>query len=304
MPLFSVIIPTYNRVELQRQALASVLAQTFTDYEVIVVDDGSTDRTWEELQALGQRIHALRQDNAGPGVARNLGAKYATGDYLAFLDSDDVWFPWALNVVRDVIQDAGGPAIVSTKFMEFTSPPELVSVRNAPVITDVFSDYFASHESGYFVGAGTAVLRRERFLGSGGFTARRINAEDHDLILRLGTVPGFVQIRSPVMLGWRRHLGGATRNVRDTFEGCLHLAAQERNGTYPGGKLRMDHRREILTRHLRSASVECLRRGYRTEAWRLYRASFTWHVRLGRWKYLVGFPIQAVSRWPGRPMSG
>lgn len=296
MPLFSVVIPTYNRVELQREALASVLAQTCSDYELIVVDDGSTDRTWEELQSLGSRVRALHQENAGPGVARNLGAQCATGDYLAFLDSDDVWFPWTLTVLRGVIEDAAAPSIVSTKFMEFTGPADLASVRNAPVRTKMFSDYFASHEAGYFVGAGTAVLKRERFLGIGGFTAQRANAEDHDLILRLGTVPGFVQITSPVMLGWRRHLGSATWNVRDTFEGCLHLAAQERNGTYPGGKSRMNHRREILTRHLRSASLECLRRGYRAEAWRLYGVSLPWHVRLRRWKYLVGFPIQALSR--------
>src|SRR5262245_53825606 len=95
-PQFSVIIPTHNRLCLLQRALGSVRNQTFRDYEVIVVDDGSSDGTWNYLGSLVPFIKALRQENRGPGPARNLGATHATGSYLAFLDSDDLWFPWTL----------------------------------------------------------------------------------------------------------------------------------------------------------------------------------------------------------------
>jgi len=217
MPLFSIIIPTYNRRELLLQALASVWMQTFTDYEVLVVDDGSTDGTWEELQALGSRVCALHQQNAGPGAARNLGAQHATGDYLALLDSDDLWFPWTLNFFTELIRCHEGPSVLSAKVMEFTDVSDLARVCQTPVKAKAFADYFMSHQSGFFVGAGMAVLKREAFLRVGGFTDQRINAEDHDLILRLGTATGFIQVISPVTLGWRRHPGSATTRVRDTL---------------------------------------------------------------------------------------
>jgi len=107
MHLFSVIIPTHNRLDLLRGALASVWQQSYNDCELIVVDDGSADGTWDALQVLGTRVCARRQNNAGPGAARNLGAKNATGDYFAFLDSDDLWFPWTLETYRQIIQSYG-----------------------------------------------------------------------------------------------------------------------------------------------------------------------------------------------------
>src|SRR5262245_25804300 len=294
MPLFSVIIPTCDRHALLKQALGSVWAQTFTDYEVIVVDDGSTDGTWEELQTLGSRVRSLHQQNAGPGAARNLGAQHATGDYLAFLDSDDLWFPWTLNLFAKLISLHEEPSILSTKAMQFTSVSELSNICETPLEAEAFTDYFASYRLGYFVGAGMAVLKRKEFLQIGGFTDRRINGEDHDLILRLGTEDGFIQITSPVALGCRQHPGSATTKVRDTFEGCLHLVAQERAGVYPGGQSRAGERRQILSRHLRPASLDCLRHGLRAESWRLYHATFPWHVQFGRWKYLIGFPLKVL----------
>src|SRR5215470_7796162 len=104
MPLFSVVIPSFNRVAFLATALNSIFTQRFTDFEIIVVDDGSTDATMDYLQSLEDRIEVFRQPNQGPGAARNRGARQAGGAYLAFLDSDDLWFPWTLEVYRYVIQ--------------------------------------------------------------------------------------------------------------------------------------------------------------------------------------------------------
>src|SRR6266849_1500345 len=95
---FSIVIPTYNRAQLLAHALESVWRQRFRDYEVIVVDDGSNDETQAYLHGLNNKVRVIRQENRGPGAARNIGAHQAHGDYVAFLDSDDLWFPWTLDV--------------------------------------------------------------------------------------------------------------------------------------------------------------------------------------------------------------
>ena len=95
MTRFSVLIPTYNREMHVRQAIDSVLSQTFKNYELFVIDDGSTDGTTQVLQSYGTRIRSLRQQNQGPEVARNNAASQVSGEYLAFLDSDDLFMPCA-----------------------------------------------------------------------------------------------------------------------------------------------------------------------------------------------------------------
>lgn len=291
--LFSVVIPTYNRAELLRIALDSVFTQTFTDYEVIVVDDGSTDDTQEMVKSYAERLQVFRQENAGPGAARNLGVAHARGEYIAFLDSDDLWFPWALALFAALIHRHPSPAVLSGRVVEFVAETELSTVRDEPVRANVFGDYFAASATGYYIGSNRAVIRREEFLNVGGFATSRINAEDHDFALRLGTARGFVQVLAPVTLAWRRHERSATRNVRRTVRGVCYLVEQEQCGVYPGGAPRARERREIICRHVRPVALECLRRGMRSEAWKLYRATLRWHCQLRRWKFLLGFPLRA-----------
>ena len=90
-PLVSAIIPTYNNASLVQEAVESVLKQTYTPVECIVVDDGSTDDTLHRLEKFGSKITIVRQAHQGPAVARNAGIRLAHGDYIAFLDSDDLW---------------------------------------------------------------------------------------------------------------------------------------------------------------------------------------------------------------------
>ena len=112
MPRVSVIIPTYNRLDYVQEAIDSVLAQTYTDYELIVVDDGSTDGTGDTLKArYGDRIRYLWQENQGWPAARNHGVSIAQGEYIAQLDSDDLWLPEKL--VRQVpVLDACPEAVL------------------------------------------------------------------------------------------------------------------------------------------------------------------------------------------------
>jgi glycosyltransferase involved in cell wall biosynthesis len=97
MTLVSVVIPTYNRAALVQEAIESVLNQTYQHCELIVVDDGSTDETAEVFTSYGSRITAIRINHAGPSAARNCGIRIGRGDYIAFLDSDDLWLPKKLQ---------------------------------------------------------------------------------------------------------------------------------------------------------------------------------------------------------------
>jgi glycosyltransferase involved in cell wall biosynthesis len=98
MARVSVVIPTYNRLSKVIDAIESILKQTYRDFELWVVDDGSTDGTGEALKAFGKRLKYVSQDNGGVSAARNLGLRVSRGKYVAFLDSDDLWEPRKLEI--------------------------------------------------------------------------------------------------------------------------------------------------------------------------------------------------------------
>jgi len=91
MPSVSVIIPTYNREHFLQECIESVLSQTFKDYELIVVDDGSTDQTEDFLKPYDNKFQYIKQEQKGPSSARNTGIQYSAGEWICFLDSDDLW---------------------------------------------------------------------------------------------------------------------------------------------------------------------------------------------------------------------
>ena len=96
-PLVSVIIPVYNGTNYLREAIDSVLAQTYTNYEIIVVDDGSTDGTWEIVKSYGGRVRGIRKENGGVASALNCGIRVAQGSYIAWLSHDDIFLPEKLE---------------------------------------------------------------------------------------------------------------------------------------------------------------------------------------------------------------
>ena len=102
-PLVSVIIPTYNSSQYIKEAIDSVLAQTYKNFEIIVIDDGSTDNTKEVLAPYLSVIKYIYKNNGGPASARNRGIKEANGEFVAFLDADDVWKPDRLARGVDIL---------------------------------------------------------------------------------------------------------------------------------------------------------------------------------------------------------
>jgi glycosyltransferase involved in cell wall biosynthesis len=294
MSKFSVITATYNRAKFITATLESLKAQEFKDFEVIVVDDGSTDNTLELLKPHGSWLKVFQEQNAGPGRARNVAVGHATGEYLAFLDSDDIWFPWTLATFAEVIDQHDNPDLIAAKLRLFSENKELAIVKPEPLRVEAFPDYYASSRRGYFVGACMMVVRRDVFQKVGGFTERRIYAEDCDLALRFGLANGFVQIIAPVTFGYRQHASNACKDWGLINKGTMNLVAQERAGNYPGGPIRKRDRLHLITLHTRPFSVACLENGYQRLGWKLYWTTAGWNLRILRWKYLFGFPVLAL----------
>lgn len=295
MPLFSVIIPSYNRADLVVRALDTVFAQQLRDFEVIVADDGSTDGTPEAVARFGDAVRFVRQSNQGPGAARNLGIQHATGEYLAFLDSDDLWFPWTLAQYAAIICDRK-PAMIAGSLAYFTDEAELRAITQTPLNAETFPDYLVASRRGLYCGSCQLVVRRNLACSVGGFASQKMNSEDHDFVLRLGTASGFVYVHAPYLIGYRQHSQSLINDVSKAYRGGRHLVEMERSSRYPGGADRRGDRRRILSQHLRHISLHLLNHGSRTEAWHLYRETFLWNLTQGRVRFLLGFPLLAGLR--------
>lgn len=113
-PLVSVIIPFYSGIAWLKEAVDSVFQQSFSDYEIIVVNDGSKEDDTVFLEEYGERIRYIRKANSGPGPSRNLGIREARGKYLAFLDSDDLWLPEKLKIQVEYLERTGEVWCMST----------------------------------------------------------------------------------------------------------------------------------------------------------------------------------------------
>lgn len=295
MPFFSVIIPTYNRAGLLRKALASISRQQFRDFEIVVVDDGSTDDTEAVVRSSELPVSFLHQTNAGPGAARNLGIAHAQGHYVVFLDSDDQWLPWTLETYRCVIASQEKPTFmsgISLPLKEENADSEMkagtLDFRHYPSLLVACNDRVPP-----VGGTPSICLERQALLKIGGFTGRRINGEDIDMWLRLGDSPGFVRILNPPVFLQRVHDGNVTHQIDPAIAGAWYLLEQEQNHVFPGGDYCRWARRRIICGTVRSVSLGCLNHGRAGEAFRLYRASFLWNFALGNWKYLAGFPLVA-----------
>jgi glycosyltransferase involved in cell wall biosynthesis len=182
VPLVSVIIPTYNRAGLVQEAIASIEAQSFRDFEILVVDDGSTDDTAEALASL-KGIRVLRYDcRRGVAAARNLGIAEARGEWLAFLDSDDLWLTDKLARQMAYLKDRPDLLLCQT---------DEVWVRNGIKVNKpvshrkVAGKIFLPSLERCMISPSAVVLHRRLLSDHGGFDEEMPAAEDYDLWLRL-----------------------------------------------------------------------------------------------------------------------
>ncbi len=122
MPTVSVVIPAYNSSDVISEAIESVLSQTYKDFEIIVVDDGGTDNTEEIIRSYDFPVNYIKQENGGAAVARNTGMHAARGDYIALLDSDDIWLPSKLEKQIEFLERETDVGVVCCDGFRWTPP--------------------------------------------------------------------------------------------------------------------------------------------------------------------------------------
>ena len=182
MPKISVIIPTYNRAWALGRAVDSVLAQDFADFELIVVDDGSDDETRALLEAYGPRLTWIAQSNQGVSAARNRGAARAAGDLLAFLDSDDYWYPQKLAVQAAFFDARPQARICQTQEIWIRNGRRVNPGRRHQKPQ---GDIFIPSLSLCLVSPSAVMLKKSLFEEMGGFDEALPACEDYDLWLRV-----------------------------------------------------------------------------------------------------------------------
>lgn len=310
MPLLSIIVATYNRCELLAEALESVRSQEFDDYELIVVDDGSTDGTSAQLARYAQeewarKLRILSQANAGQGAARNLAIAEARGEYCTFLDSDDLSLPWSLQTIAQAIENNVRPSVLIGQELGFHSAAELhaalsqprqqLQVRNWP---DLYA-YTAAHHLGP---CGILVARTDLLREVGGFLIERMVGEDIDLMLRLGVAPNMLRIEAPWTFGYRIHPGMFTSDHQAWYRGACRLLHRYRNGIFPGGRARDKEVRKVVALTVAYYGIVCLRRrgGWRS-AGGVYLRAFNLHLRAGNYRYLIRTPFALALGLMRRP---
>ncbi|HYE37070.1 glycosyltransferase family 2 protein [Methylocaldum sp.] len=224
-PSFSVIIPAYNAEGFIVRAIESVLAQTWPAHEIIVVDDGSSDATAAKIAAFGDRIRYLRQDNAGVSAARNRGAQAATGDWLAFLDADDWYYPDRLRRHAEWIERDAGLDFLTGDYdycrpdgnrisgsMEIHDSGRAMLAKAAGEETVVMmADEFESFVADHFGDTHTLSLPRVTFLNLGGYPTGYRVCEDVFFLVKLCAVSQRVGVACAPLAAYLIHDASATR---------------------------------------------------------------------------------------------
>ncbi len=196
-PLVSVIIPTYNRGWTIKDAIESVLAQDFKDFELLVVDDGSTDHTHEILNFYQKKLQVLRQSNQGVSAARNRGIKAASGRLIAFLDSDDLWLPKKLSRQVDFFNSTPDALICQTEEIWVKNHIRVnPKQRHKKLSGMIFEPSLAL----CLVSPSAVMIRRRLFAEVGFFDERLPACEDYDLWLRISCKYPVYLIDTPLII--------------------------------------------------------------------------------------------------------
>ncbi|MCC6454285.1 MAG: glycosyltransferase [Caldilineaceae bacterium] len=233
MPRVSVIIPTYNRAELLGDAIASVLAQEYQDFEVIVADDGSTDQSAEVVKRFGPRVIHLALPHRGqPAAPRNAALAVAAGDYIAFLDSDDLFLPHKLALQVPILEANPQIGLVYSDGYFFAGDPDKMTGHALAGLATPSGNVFGELLRANFIFMPLILVRRTLLEASGGFDEHPdlLVAEDYDLWLRLALQTSFQYVPGDVA-AIRLHPGNISANtlrIRQRILGILQRLDAQR----------------------------------------------------------------------------
>jgi glycosyltransferase involved in cell wall biosynthesis len=296
MPEVSVVIPAYNAEGTIGETLESVLAQTFDDFEVLVIDDGSTDGTYDVSAATSDdRVRVLSGVNGGVARARNRGLEASAGQLVAFLDADDLWKPTKLARQVEVLASHEDIGVCFPAAVRIDADGK--RLRAMP--TCVYPDYCEAlllYSMIVPASCSSVMLRRGLALELGGFDPALSQAADWDFSLRLSRIAAFAAIEEELVM-YRTHAGQMSNDIRllerDTFA-VLHKFFAD-----PASQPYLPLRSRVYSNHWMicsgsylhagqvGASLRCLMRGLRAYPPNVRRPlglPWRWMSRLGRTK--------------------
>lgn len=211
MPAVSVVIVTYNKADTLAEAIESVLRQSYRDFEILVVDDGSTDDTPGRIRPYLDRVRYLPKPNGGTGSARNLGIAEARGEFVAFLDGDDLWLPRKLEIQMEAFRKE--PKIVAAQCSAYCMDSRLEKIleeRRCRPERDTLLDFLLFRNLPAFSSA--VIVRKEIFRSIGGFGTDLVILSDWDMACRLARA-GTLRSISDVLVYYRHTPNNQSRDV-------------------------------------------------------------------------------------------
>ncbi|MCB2141177.1 glycosyltransferase family 2 protein [bacterium] len=200
-PLVSVIIPAYNCENTIIRAINSAFSQTYKNIEVIVIDDGSSDKTEINIKNLSNEVFYFKQENSGAASARNRGVELANGYFVAFLDSDDIWHPQKIELQLEMFTKIENIALCSTDMVRLKNDenvPEMKMIRR-PLKVQIIQDFKKVFARPY-LGTPSIMMKRKDYLAHNGMSENLVTGEDIDLWIRISYKNKIVNISEPLTL--------------------------------------------------------------------------------------------------------
>jgi len=224
---FSVVIPAYNAETFICKALDSVSRQTFNNYEIVVIDDGSTDNTANNIikwshEHPGVNLHFVKQENRGVACARNAGIKKSIGNYVAFLDADDIWMPNKLKNVQIFLdQHPSADLVCHDEWAETKDKINPYRINSGPYVK--YRDFLFKRNC---LLTSATVVKRDNLLNAGGFSEDMKlvdGAEDYDLWMRLLKNGCRIKYLHEILSIYRIHGNGLTSKTEKYYNAGLHV---------------------------------------------------------------------------------
>jgi|26BtaG_2_1085354.scaffolds.fasta_scaffold10070_2 glycosyltransferase involved in cell wall biosynthesis len=237
--MFSVIIPLYNKEKFIQETIESVLSQDFKDFEIIVINDGSTDDSVSKLKNISDsRLKIVHQVNQGVGAARNNGMSHANFEWIAFLDGDDIWASNHLSELKQIISTFPSSGMIATNYKLFYSDTD-IKIEDKKLKTNIRSiDYFLEP----IVWTSATAIKKDVFKNLGGFTDHK-NGEDLEYWVRTAlNYP--TAVSDKITAYYRKNTGGITDSFSETLGRDYYREIKSLASTSPSIELLVNEAKE------------------------------------------------------------
>ncbi len=278
MPKVSVIIPAYNAGKYIAETMDSVLVQTYSDFEIIVVDDGSKDQTVSIVKQFKikypEKVKLIQKENGGPASARNAGIKVAVGEYIAFIDADDLWLPQKLEKqVRYFETQPSQVGIVYTDARSFDKDGIWINKYYPKFNGKIYKELLNSMLPNLSV-----MVRKECFQNVGYFEEALDIIEDHDMWLRISMKYEVLCLDEMLSL-YRQHSQGRSKEIEKTWSRSLRV--MEKHLKMVAGNIELEKAvKNVFSERLYNFGHSYLREGHLLAARQMYERSLAMRASL------------------------